>query len=310
MSVEAAAICSSLADGILEIGKSIRSGADWPLVAPQFDASIRNALVRAREQFCDSLGHCSAAEAETIIRCALFQASDVPITVGLVFERGGAAEQRIEAAHAIMAKGWTHPMARHAFLIAVLHAQPMDMPFMASPGTCPDFLLERYLTWLFRRPNFRRAGDDARYVKWLVTMLEWLHTSLRAPELQRQRGMVLSLMLQKLDIGMMIYSDVSIRPVLDARARLIATVTGMADALRGTRIGGPPTRAPGGRIRLGFLIRTLMRHPDPLAFCSQFENFDRDRYEIILYSHDLVDRQCNHDITLYQRIFGFVSAVH
>ncbi len=310
MSLDAASICATLTDTIDELAVQLRAARDWPLIAPPPDAALINEVRRAREAFCAHLGTCTAAEAATILRSALFEVGEAPVHTGLIHDRPEVARQRIAAAHDIMGKGWTHPMAIHAFLIAALHVSPHEMPLMQDLHTCPDVVVERYLAWLFRRPNFRHMGDDARYVTWVAGMLDWLRAQILDERQSARLPLMLNQVLQRLDIGMIIYSDVSIRPVLDARAALVETVTAQANVLRGSRVAGLGPRARGRKIRLGFLIRTIMRHPDPLAFCAQFEHFDRERYEIILYSHDKVDRQCEHDIGLYQRIFAIATAIH
>lgn len=308
MSIEIAAAAAKLADLIFDIGKALRRG-EWALVATPHDERLLDATRRMREQICAHLEHCTAGEMDIVLRSNLFTGADVPIGIGLAYQRTSVTEQRSAAAAEILETGWSHPMSRHAFAIAVLQAAPHEMPLMPDLHLCPDFIAERYITWLFRRPHFRDSGDDARYVAWLETMLEWLRDAVTSEPLTPKRGMLLNTILQKLDIGMIIYSDVSIRGVLDARARLIETVTGLSEALRGSRTGDAPARPAHRKIRLGFLIRTLLRHPDPIAFCSQFESFDLDRYEIIVYSHDMVDRQCDHDIALYRRIFAFVTEI-
>jgi predicted O-linked N-acetylglucosamine transferase (SPINDLY family) len=309
MSLAATTTCTTLAEAIHDGGRLLCDAGNWPLIAPAPDPHVLDSLLRARESFCASLERCSQAEAETVMRASLFTLTAIPERAGLVGQRGAAAQERIAAAHAIMASGWSHPLSRHAFLIAALHTSAYELPLMSDLHRCAEITVERYLTWLFRRPVFRADGDDARYVRWLVTMLTWLRDRVRDKKLQERRALILAQILHQLDIGMVIYSDVCIRAVLDARARLIETVTAQAPSLHGTNATLPDQRAPGSRIRLGFMIRTLMNHPDPLAFCSQFEHFDQQRYEIILYSHDIADRQCAHDIALYQRMFGFVSAI-
>ena len=309
MSLSAAGTCAALTDTIEDIAARLRAARDWPLIAPRPDAALLDELRRAREEFCAHLGACSGEEATTILRSAMLTAAEAPVQTGLVHERPAVARQRIDAASGIMEVGWTHPSAVHAFLIAVLHVSPHEMPLMRDLHSCPDFVGERYLAWLFRRPSFRIIGDDAKYVCWLEGMLNWLRERILDHRLSSRLSSTLNQVLGRLDIGMIIYSDVSIRAVLDARAALLETVTAQADVLRGTGHGLSRSRPRARKIRLGFLIRTIMRHPDPLAFCAQFEHFDPERYEIILYSHDLVDRQCEHDIDLYRRIFGIATAI-
>ncbi len=171
MSLDAASTCATLTDIIEDIAVRLRAAHDWPLIAPAPDAQLVDELRRAREEFCAQLGACTAAEANTILRSALFAVGEAPVHTGLIHDRPEAARQRIAAAHGIMGTGWNHPMAIHAFLIAVLHVSPHEMPLMQDLHACPDVVVERYLAWLFRRPNFRTMGDDARYVTWLADML-------------------------------------------------------------------------------------------------------------------------------------------
>lgn len=309
MSHEAASKCATTADGIADIASWFRNGQDWPLVAPAPRADWLTLLRSAREQLCAALGQCTRDDVETVLRAGLFHRPDAPSQTGLVFDRTAAAEKRIASAREIMATGWTHPMAMHAFVIAVLDTQPWEMPIMRDLHGCPEHVMERYFAWLFVRPVYRAMGDDARYVEWLTQMLDWLRDQVRNRALRSRLATIVNVVIRHLDIGMVIYSDVSVRAVLDARARLIEAMTTEIETLRGSGSGPAAVRPAGRRIRLGVLLRTILRHPDPVAFCSQFEHFDQDRYEIIVYSQDLVDRQCEHDITLYQRLFRFVSAV-
>ncbi|MCU0635819.1 MAG: hypothetical protein MUE41_13170 [Gemmatimonadaceae bacterium] len=310
MSLEHAARCAQLVDAIHEAGARLRHGQHWPLIAPAPDAALREQLLFSREYICGALGSCSTGEVESILRSIFFGDPESVVTSGLLREHTPVTQARLDAARAILAEGWSHPQATHAFVIAVLHASPYEMPLMPDLHACSELVVERYLIWLFQRPAFRRVGDDARYVHWLTGMLEWLRERILDPRLATRLGVLVRTTVQRLDIGMMIYSDVAIRDVLDARARLIETITAQSPTLRPTRPGGAPPRKGGDKIRLGFLIRTILKHPDPLAFCSQFEHFDLDRYEIVLYSQDLIDRQCTHDIPLYQRLFRIVSAIH
>jgi hypothetical protein len=285
---DAAITATALADQLAEVGGWFRHGIDWPLVAP---APRSDWLTLS------------------VIRASLFRQPEVPAQTGLIFERPPAVRSRIASAHDIMAVGWSHPMAPQAFIIAMLSAQPYELPLMPDSHACPEFVLEAYLSWLFARPVYRKLGDDERYVAWLPSMLDWVRSQLEQPALRPRLAMMANTIIARLDIGMVVYADVAIRPVLDARARLIATMTRMLESLRGTSSGVAATRTPGARIRLGVLLRTILKHPDPLAFCAQFEHFDPERYEIIVYSQDLIDRQCEHDIALYQRLFRFVSKI-
>jgi predicted O-linked N-acetylglucosamine transferase (SPINDLY family) len=303
-----ATTCATLADGIHDIARVLSYGDNWPLIAPEPDARLLDGVLRAREGFCANLEHCGVDDVDAVLRSTLFLHGTAPMLTGVVQHRSTATRARMAAAIPIMQQGWSHAMARHAFAIAVLHAVPHEVPLMRDSHLVPEFVLERYLTWLFARPCFAAIGDDAAYVAWLPAMLDWVSTMLVDTRITN-RALVINTVLRKLDIGMIIYSDVNIRPVLDARARLLSALTAQSESLRAA--SQPPTRARPAtpRIRLGFLLRTVMRHPDPLAFCAQFEHFDRDRYEFILYSHDLIDRQCSHDVALYQRLFSFVSTV-
>lgn len=309
MSQDAASKCATLADGMADVASWFRNGQDWPLLAPPPRAEWLALLRSSREQLCASLSQCSREEVETVLRARLFQRPDVSTQLGLVFDRPAAVASRIAAAREIMAAGWSHPMAAHAFTIAVLDAQPWEMPIMRDLHTCPEHVMERYLTWLFVRPVYRAIGDDAKYVAWLPEMLGWLKQQVDAPALRQRLAVLINTTIRHLDIGMVIYSDVQVRPVLDARAGLIEAMTRQIETLHGSGPGPTALRPANRRIRLGILLRTIMKHPDPQAFCSQFEHFDQERYEIIVYSQDLVDRQCEHDISLYQRLFRFVSAV-
>lgn len=309
MSLDAAALCARLADSLTDGGSRLRSADTWPLVPTLTDAALADAMLRAREMLCAKLGECAADEVDLVLRSRLFLAGDVVTMAGLTGRRHAAAQQRIAAAREIMQVGWTHPQARHAFAIAALHTAAYEMPLMPDLHACPDAIVDRYLTWLLRRPVFHTIGDDAAYVAWLPGMLDWIRARITDPLLRDHRSVLVNSVLHKLDLGMMIYGDVSIRDVLDARARLLETLTAQSETLRGSRRGGPGLRPADRRIRLGFLMRTLMRHPDPLAFCAQFEHFDPARYEIIVYTHDHVDRQCTHDIPLYQRLFRIASTL-
>jgi predicted O-linked N-acetylglucosamine transferase (SPINDLY family) len=303
-----ATTCAALADGLHELARTMQFGHTWPLIAPDTDVRIIDGLRRAREGLCATLEHCSASDVDAVLRSTLFVQASAPSVSGLVYHQTAATRARVAAAREIMQHGWSHPMARHAFAIALLHAPPHELPLMPDVHLVPDFIVERYLTWLFVRPHFDVNGADARYVAWLPAMLNWLRERVCDQRIANRAALV-STVLQKLDIGMIIYSDVSIRAVLDARAALLDTLTAQAESLRGSRAIASHPRTPSRKIRLGFLVRTIMRHPDPLAFCAQFEQFDRDRYEFVVYSHDLVDRQCSHDGDLYRRLFQFVSHV-
>jgi len=292
-----------------DVASWFRNGQDWPLIAPPPRADWLALLRSSREQLCAALGQCTRDEVENILRAGLFHRPDVPSQTGLVFDRTEAKRTRLEAAREIMEVGWAHPMAAHAFVVAVLDAQPWEMPIMRDLHACPEHVMERYLAWLFVRPVYRLLGDDARYVEWLPVMLDWLRAQVEQPGLRPRLATLINCTIRLLDIGMVIYSDVSVRPVLDARARLVEAMTTQIETLRGSGAGPSATRPDGRRIRLGVLLRTILKHPDPMAFCSQFEHFDPERYEIIVYSQDLIDRQCEHDIGLYQRLFRFVSAV-
>lgn len=292
-----------------DVASWFRNGQDWPLIAPAPRTDWLTLLRSSREQLCAALSQCSRGEVETVLRARLFHRPEVSSQMGLVFDRPPAVLTRIEAAREIMTVGWTHPMAAHAFAIAVLDTQPWEMPIMRDLPACPEHVMERYLAWLFVRPVYRALGDDARYVAWLPEMLDWLRAQVDAPGLRARLATVVNVIIRLLDIGMVIYSDVQVRSVLDARARLVEAMTRQIETLRGSGRGPAATRPADRRIRLGVLLRTILKHPDPVAFCSQFEHFDQERYEIIIYSQDLVDRQCEHDIALYQRLFRFVSAV-
>lgn len=307
MSLEATTQCSTLADGIAEVAQWFHHGSDWPLLAPAPRADWIALLRKSREQLCQTLGNCTRAEAEAVLRSVLFAQPEVPTVMGLVFDRTTAAQTRLASVRDVMQTGWTHPMAAHAFIVGMLDAQPWELPLMADLHACPELVMERYIGWLFQRPVYRAVGDDARYVAWLPSMLDFIRTQFVAPALKSRVATFANTLMRRLDISMVVHSDVALRDVLDARARLIETMTSTIETLRGARDAGPPPRPVDRRIRLGILLRTLMKHPDPLAFCSQFEHFDKDRYEIIVYSQDLVDRQCEHDIALYERMFGFIA---
>ncbi|MCA0375356.1 MAG: hypothetical protein LCH84_06785 [Gemmatimonadetes bacterium] len=309
MSLDAATKCTSLADSMAEVTQWFQHGTDWPLLAPAPRADWLALLRRSREELCALLGQCTRDEAAAVVRSTLFAQGDAPIVAGLVFDRTPAAESRLTAAREIMQAGWSHPMAVHAFIIAVLDAQPWEMPRMCDLHACPESVMERYLTWLFQRPVYGAVGDDARYVAWLVEMLDCMREQLRNPKLASRKALLVNTLLRRLDISMVVHTDVSIRAVLEARARLVEAMAADIEVLRGTRSAAQGPRPEGRRIRLGFLVRTIMKHPDPLAFCAQFEHFDPSRYEIVLYSQDLVDRQCEHDVALYQRLFRFVHEV-
>ncbi len=309
MSQKAFSQCLVLADSMVDIASWFENGRDWPLLAPTPRADWLTLLSKSREHICASLGECNRDEVENLLRSKFFQQPDVATRTGLVFERSTAGQSRVESAREIMAAGWTHPMATHAFVVAALDAQPWELPVMRDLQACSENAIESYLRWLFIRPAFREPGDDTRYVSWLAGMLDWLRDVIGDPQQHSRFSLIANAIVGNLDLGMIIYSDVSIRPVLDARARLLDTLASQIETLRGSGPGPTATRPRGGRIRLGILLRNILRSPDPLTFCSQFEYFDPERYEIIIYSRDLIDRQCEHDISLYQRLFRFVSSV-
>lgn len=171
-----------------------------------------------------------------------------------------------------------------ALALAMLCFAPRALPLLRDVASHSDTIRDRYLGWLTAPPFLFRAGEDAEHVAWLARMLDWANAQF--PE-------SLPAVLTDVDLGQLFLVDAPVRPVLEARNRLLARVA----LLPATPIRARPRATDGrdGRLRVGVLCRTFEKGPDSEAVVSIFRSFDRDRFEIYAYSPGFRDRVVRDD---------------
>lgn len=176
--------------------------------------------------------------------------------------------------------------------LAILYLPAWRLPLVGDLAWVGKRLRKRYLAWLGTPPFLFRKGEDAGYVAFTARLLDWLAHHLDAGQPNDIRLLV-SETAARLDLGQLLLVGEPVRPVLEARNRLLDQIAVKDD--HPVRRLPRPADLSQGRIRVGILCRTFDKGPDSEAVVAFFRAFDHARYEIFAYSVGFQDRVVSSD---------------
>ncbi len=199
---------------------------------------------------------------------------------------------RFEALAAADEASETEPLNARDLVLAMLYMPAWTLPLAADLGHVESQVQKRYLRWLITPAFLFRAGEDAGYVGYAARLLDWLAEHL-APDRPEDHRFMVAELTGAIDLGQLFLVGQPVRPVLEARNRLLARVAPM-DVHKARSVPRPADLSQ-GRIRVGLLCRTFDKGPDSEAVVSFFRAFDHSRFEIFAYSVAFADRVVSSD---------------
>lgn len=203
-----------------------------------------------------------------------------------------AVRARFEALAAAAEMPEDGPLNARDLVLAMLYVPAWALPLPADLERVESGVRKCYLRWLITPAFLFRPGDDAGYVGYAARLLNWLADHLGPDSPDDHRFMVAELT-GAIDLGQLFLVGQPVRPVLEARNRLLARVA-PKDVHKARRVPRPADLSQ-GRIRVGLLCRTFDKGPDSEAVVSFFRAFDHSRFEIFAYSVAFADRVVSAD---------------
>ncbi|MEQ9692885.1 glycosyltransferase 61 family protein [Shimia sp. SDUM112013] len=182
---------------------------------------------------------------------------------------------------------------------AMLYVPAWQLPLVADIGQIEERYRGLYLNWLSTPPVLFRDGDDAGYVGFVATYLDWLAVHL-APENPMAVRKMIADTAARIDLGQLLLVGEPLKPVLAARNRLLEQVASRTGPL--ARQKPRPDDLSQGRIRVGILCRTFAKGPDSEAVAAFFKSFDHKKFEVFAYSVGFHDRVVAED-EQFDRVF-------
>lgn len=165
-------------------------------------------------------------------------------------------------------------------LAGFMHAFKLD-PAPAFNRT-PDWALTLLLRYWLRAPRlFVQEGDAARCHAYLLAMIARIEAAAAGAGLLRAHA-ILEAALGPLDIQMAFHDSANLRPLLEARGRLVERALDLTGQQRA--LDRPARPAPGRKLRVGFLVRNMEPRTESFIVLGHAEHLDKKRFETVLYT--------------------------
>ncbi len=153
------------------------------------------------------------------------------------------------------------------------------------------------LAFMLRRPiGWREAGESDRYNAYLAALLPEIRQH-AATSGEKRQAIIDQTILDHLNIQMALFGSCNMRPLAEARARLLEDVLQRVNPTLSLSL--PPRKqiadTKNGKIKLGIAIRYFSPFIDNSLLAGLLQALPRDRYALTVYSLQDVDQRIDHE---------------